>query len=54
MLERVQVGQGCSREGCRNFARVGEDTCRWHRPEVTEIRATLEETRQQLKRAVGA
>jgi hypothetical protein len=62
LVERVLKGKPCAHTApCKNFARVGRDTCRWHDPEVLEARKAVEKAdreaekaRQRLLRAAGA
>lgn len=53
-MERVASGTACAHKGCKNFARVGHDTCRWHDPRVIELREEAEQARRAALRAAGA
>lgn len=44
----------CVQEECRNFPKVGQDTCRWHDPDVLAAREEAEQARQRALRAAGA
>jgi hypothetical protein len=46
--------RSCNHDGCKNFARKGKDTCRWHDPGVLALREEAEATRRAALRAAGA
>lgn len=52
-IQRVQAGTACSHDDCKNFARTGLTTCRWHDPAVLALREEAELTRQRALRAAG-